>query len=114
MIKYNILIGNKPLKCSDGRTYEFDTIREAVKMVSICYGLNSLLNEVDIAPAKRNDKMPIFEESIIGKTAEELEELVNKMINNKMILTQRGDQRADLIDRQIDIVRRKIFELNPE
>lgn len=47
---YAIYVNGKKMKPSEGNAYEFKTIKEAVKNVAICYGLDSLLNDIEIKP----------------------------------------------------------------
>jgi hypothetical protein len=38
---FSIYINNKPLKCTEGTVYTYATVKEAVKMINICYGIAS-------------------------------------------------------------------------
>lgn len=46
-----IYINNKPLKCSDGKVYLFEKVKDAVKIVNICYGISAFKT---FAKIKRN------------------------------------------------------------
>ena len=45
---YQILIREKPMRPSQGIPYEFSSLQEALDMVSMCYGLESLKKDVEI------------------------------------------------------------------
>ena len=45
---YQILVNERPMKPTQGVPYEFKTYQEALDMVSMCYGLESLKKDVEI------------------------------------------------------------------
>jgi len=45
---YQILVRGRPMKPTQGAPYEFSTYQEALDMVSMCYGLESLKKDVEI------------------------------------------------------------------
>ncbi len=45
---YQILVKRQPLKPTQGLSYEFKTYQEALDMVSLCYGLESLGKDIEI------------------------------------------------------------------
>jgi hypothetical protein len=51
-MEYIILVNGKPKKPTDGQPYRFDSIKDAIRVVDISYGLSSLLNDVEITEAK--------------------------------------------------------------
>ena len=45
---FQILVRGQAMKPTQGKPYEFKTYQEAIDMVSICYGLESLKKDVEI------------------------------------------------------------------
>jgi len=50
---FSIYINNKAMHCTDGTIYKFKTVKDAVRMVNICYGLSAFKKIVKI---RRNNQ----------------------------------------------------------
>ena len=46
--EFLVLINQKPMQCTDGRIYTYQTTREAVRIVDICYGISSFKKTIKI------------------------------------------------------------------
>ncbi len=51
---YQILVRGQAMRPTKGAPYEFETYQEALDMIELCYGLESLNKDVEIIEKQEN------------------------------------------------------------